>query len=733
MSAVEIQSPPSALPSAAGPSLEPSEICVPRRLAASAKIRPSHLTKVAYVYVRQSSPHQVLMHVESRERQYALKEQAIALGWPRERVEVIDDDMGLSATRAEHRQGFQKLAAEVAMGHVGVILSLELSRLARGSLAWPQLVDTCCIYGTLLADLDGVYDPRDVNDRLLLGLKGTMSEFELHMMRNRLQGGRLNKARRGELFYGVPIGYVLLPAGGVDLDPDAQVQSVVRLVFEKFTELGSLGRLFHYLLRNQITLPVRLRTGPCQGELEWRRPAACTLSDMLHHPLYAGAYAHGRRVVDPNAPYSAAGRKPRHVVPREEWDIFIPDRWPAYITWDQYLRNQQRLEENRSSPKSPGAPRSGHTLLAGRVLCGACGYRMQVSYARHSTAQYICVRQRHEGREQTCVGLSAAVLDELVSQQVLRALEPAGVELSLRLQQDVERERARLDERWRQDLQRARYEADVAARRYKAVDPENRLVVATLEQSWEAALRQVRRLQDDYDRFQRERPRVLSAAERSEIAATAADVLGLWRSSAMTQADRQAIVRCLIEHVRVDVRADSEYVDATITWAGDYSSQHEFIRPVTGYEQLRDLELLLDRLVELRDAGNTAAEIARQLNAEGFHPPRRAKQFSAGIVHQLLRRRSLTGDDRRAKEQLGHQEWWLADLAVKLNATSGKLADWCRKGWLHARQTSLHKCWIIWANADELKRLRELLKASRLGVTEHPAKLTTPKPRQNRR
>lgn len=419
------------------------------------KILATHWAKLAVVYVRQSSLQQVLEHRESTARQYALQDYAVALGWPAARVLIIDEDQGQSGASAQERHGFQRLLAEVTMNHVGLVLGLEMSRLARSSKDWHHLLEVCALFGTLLADQDGVYDASDPNDRLLLGLKGTMSEVELHTMRQRLERGRLHKAQRGALFHGVPMGYVLLPTGEVDFDPDAQARTVVRLLFDQFDRLGSLYGLFHYLVRHHIWLPVRARTDPQKGQLQWRRPSLATLAQVLHHPIYAGAYAYGRRPVAPPRAYAGHPARHRKWVPINQGAVLIQDQLPAYITWEHYLQNQERLKQNQSAPDTMGAPREGVALLAGILVCGLCGRRMHVSYRRIHQPYYNCLRHFVEATEPSCPGVQATVLDTCVAQQVLRALAPAALELGFQARQDVERERARLEQHWQQQVQRA--------------------------------------------------------------------------------------------------------------------------------------------------------------------------------------------------------------------------------------------------------------------------------------
>jgi DNA invertase Pin-like site-specific DNA recombinase len=694
----------------------------------SSKIASTHLEKLAVVYVRQSSPKQVLENRESRERQYAFADQAVAFGWPRERVLTIDEDLGKSGRTVEGRDGFQRLTTEVTLNHVGLVLGLEMSRLARSSKDWHAFFEMCAVFGTLIADEDGVYDANDPNDRLLLGLKGIMSEMELHIMRNRLNRGRDNKAQRGELFHRVPMGYVILPTGEVDFDPDEQAREVVHLVFDKFQELGSIYGVFHWLIRNDVCLPIRARTGGNKGELEWHRPSIATLAQMLRHPIYAGAYAYGRRPADPKREFAPCnGQRPW--VPMERWRVLLKDHLPAYISWEQYLKNREQIKQNRSGPGLAGVPRKGAALLPGVLVCGNCGRYMQACYNANSNAQYECKRHHVEATEPRCYGLSAKPVDELVSQQLLRALKPAVVELSLKAGEDVERERKRLEKHWRQRRQRAHYEVELAERRYQAVDPDNRLVAATLERRWEEALAHERQFQEEYDRFVRETPLRLSDEERARIAALASDIPALWSAAGTTNADRKQILRCLVERVVVHVRCDSELVDVTIHWAGGYESQHEIIRPVGTYAQLRDFERLMGRVTELRQAGNTASQIAKALNAEGFYPPRRSGEFTTPVVHQLLKRRGLIGNERSHNEFVGDHEWWLTDLARELKMSHLKLRDWACRGWVHGRQTPVQRYWILWADKDEVKRLRKLLARSRRGMNAYTSELKTPKKR----
>jgi DNA invertase Pin-like site-specific DNA recombinase len=703
-----------------------------------AKIQPWHLERLAVIYVRQSSRYQVINNRESAEVQANLREVAVAWGWPASRVVVIDEDQARSATSAEGRAGFQWLLTEVNLNHVGMILGFQVSRLARANSDWYHLLERCAIFHTLLADLDGLYDPTAYNDRLLLGLKGTMSEAELHFLGQRLVEARRNKARKGEQFVSAPIGYVRSACGNhLELDPDEQVQHVVRLIFDKFDELGSAGAVLRYLVRHEIKLGFRVPSGPDAGQLRWRPAIRPTLNRILRHPYYAGCYVYGFTRRDPRR------KKPGHPasgivqVPRLQWDVMIPGAIPAYITWERYLANQRRLTSNRSLPTTPGAPRSGPSLLSGLVYCGRCGQRMRVAYHTAGTpAYYICNIASVERAEPMCQSLAGAPLEALVTDEVLRALEPAGLELSARAIADLEREQQRLDRHWRQRLERAGIEADRAARKYHAVEPENRLVARELERRWEQALRERRELEEQYDRFLADRPREPTAADRRRIEALAADVPGLWHDPAATVPERQQVVRYLVERITVAVRGRSEWVDVTMRWAGGIESRHEIRRPVQRYQQLSNYDLLCDRVVELRRSGATTEEIAERLDDEGFRPPRGPDRFNRHVVNQFLRRQGLLGPEATRRidpEDLRPGEWRLGDLARELGMPAITLRHWHYHGWVEARKSSpVGGCWILWADEAELERLRRLRAWHRGGHDlERPLELTTPRLRES--
>lgn len=682
----------------------------------SEKLQPWHYERLAVVYVRQSTPQQVLAHQESTRLQYGLVEQARALGWGQDRILLIDDDLGRSGTTADGRTGFQRLVSEVSLDHVGLILGIEMSRLARSNKDWHQLLELCALFRTLIADLDGIYDPAHYNDRLLLGLKGTMSEAELHILKQRMYQGSLNKARRGELHFALPVGYVWDSEGAIQFDPDEQVQAVVRLIFRKFDELGTLGSLVRYLVQHQIEFGIRVREGPGKGALVWRRPNRVTVQMMLKHPLYAGAYVYGRRQVDPRRKHPARPQTGRVVMAAADWHTFLPGHCPAYISAEQYEQNQARLAANRARAEARGAVRAGAALLPGLVVCARCNVHLGVHYKPDRTHHtYDCMERRTYYGEPLCQHVPGPRLDAFVSQQVLAALEPATLELSLTAAQHVEQERAEEDQLWQQRRERASYEAERAARQYHAVEPENRLVARSLERAWEEKLVAQQQLDEAYHRFVSEQPRVLTAQQRDAIRRLAADIPGLWSAPTTGVTDRKEIIRQVVERVVVEARGRSERVRVRIDWVGGGYTEGEMIRDIARVSDLSSYPQLCERVRLLTEQGHTAPAIAEQLNSEGYRPARQDARFRVAHVTEVQRRLGLRACRPRIRDRAGLDpaEWWAADLADRLGLSRSRLHRWIQLGWVRARQeeSPLHR-WIVWADEAELARLEQLRQQS---------------------
>src|SRR5512132_2678651 len=634
-------------------------------------------------------------HSESTRLQYGLVQRAVGLGWPASRVLVIDEDLGKSGASTAGRGGFQRPGAD-----------------------WYQLLELCALSGALLADTDGVYDPVDYNDRLLLGLKGTMSEAELHLLKQRMLAGKQAKARRGELAIALPTGYVRRASGEAVLDPDEQAQTVVRLIFAKFAELGTLHGVLRWLVDHDVELGMRLHAGPDKGELVWRRPNRMTLQNMLHSPVYAGIYAYGRRRVDPRRQLPGRPSTGRVVRAEQEWLVAIPGLLPAYITVEAYHANRARLAANAARAETPGVVRAGSALLSGLARCGRCGRRMTVRYhvrAQTTQPEYVCARQLTDyGAGQRCQALAGACVDALVTGQVLAALTPAAVEVSLHAAEQATAERAGLERIWQQRLERAAIAVDRARRCYRLAEPENRLVVRQLEADWEAALATQQRLREDYDRFTRSRPQPLTPAQQRAIAALASDIEGLWTASTTTDADRKQLIRAVADQVTITVLGTSECVAVAMGWAGAHTTHAETVRPVARLDQLSSYPLLLERVRQLAEQGHRAKAIADRLHAEGFRPAKGRQRIGVSAITQLLYQlgcpRAFTRDRivPPPGEEPGPDEWWLDDLAAELGMPPITLHGWIRRGWVSARQESRRPYrWIIHADSDQVAELRQ--------------------------
>jgi DNA invertase Pin-like site-specific DNA recombinase len=445
------------------------------------KVTQKHLELDAYLYIRQSTPRQVLENTESTQRQYALRDRAVSLGWPLERIHVLDCDLGKSGAQSAGREGFQKLVSEVALGKAGLVMGLEVSRLARNSADWHRLLELCSLAGALILDEDGIYDPANFNDRLLLGLKGTMSEAELHFLKARMRGGVLNKARRGELEIAPPVGLVYRDDGVLILDPDVEIQAAMRLVFETFERTGTAMQTAKLIREQGIRFPRRIRKGLNKGELHWVRAEHSRILQVLHNPRYAGAFVYGRvrtRLL-PDGKHSTTK------VPRSEWQFVIPDVYVGYITWAQFEANQKRLADNAlgfGAARKGGPAREGPALLQGRVLCGICGERMSIRYSmayQQVVPTYICQEASVRRAEKVCQSVPGRAVDQAISNLLLDLMQPMTLQVAIAVQQEVEARVTETDTLRRKHVERAQYEAELARRRFMKVDPDNRLVADT--------------------------------------------------------------------------------------------------------------------------------------------------------------------------------------------------------------------------------------------------------------
>jgi DNA invertase Pin-like site-specific DNA recombinase len=503
--------------------------------AASQKIRPDHLDRLAVIYVRQSTLFQVRENTGSTTRQYDLVKRAADLGWTKASIQVVDSDQGQSGSSSSGRDGFQWLVAEVGLGHVGAVLSLAVSRLARSCSDWYRLLEMCALTETLVIDDEGVYDPGAHNDRLLLGFKGSMSEAELHWLHQRLQGGKMTKAEQGQLRFRLPIGLVYDPVGRIVLDPDEAVQEAVRLVFSLFEQSTSALAVVSAFAKLHLRFPTRYWGGKRADELIWSRLTHERVLNILHSPLYAGASVYGRTKFRSRP---LPGEEPRvkgrtHRLPQEDWPIVLLDAHPGYISWDQFLRNQRQLDDNRTwrAEEHRGAVREGPSLLQGIILCGSCGRRMSIRYQRNgSVLMYECHQLHSQLAARTCQTMRGDRIDQAVVACFLQAITPAHLEVALSALDAVEARAKQVESQWQRQIEQAQYEADLARRRYKAVDPEHRLVARSLEREWNEKLTEMEKLERDHQLVPTPAALMLTATQRQQIRRLAQDLPAIWHA-----------------------------------------------------------------------------------------------------------------------------------------------------------------------------------------------------------
>ena len=581
-----------------------------------ASISPAQLGRRAFIYVRQSTQTQVQRNRESTRRQYELADRARSLGWPPDQVEIVDEDLGRSGASSAERTGFARLTAEVALGQAGIVLGLEVSRLARNNADWYRLLDLCGLTDTLIGDADGIYHPRQHNDRLVLGLKGTFSEIELHAFRTRLLEGLRQKAARGELRIPLPVGYVWGEASGeIRLDPDEEVVRALRNVFARFAELGAARRVWLWFLEERLSLPTRKPVG---GPLCWVRPSLAAIRQVLTSPVYAGAYVYGRTRTERSV--DAAGlphsRRVRIAAPAD-WQVFLPDHHEGYVDWETYEANLKRLKANRPQHLGrPGGPaREGPALLQGLAACGRCGRRMYTQYrARRSKPDYICTGGN--GATRSCLCIAGSQIDRSVEQAVLEALRPAGVEAALQAAEELEADHDAALEQLRLAEERAGYEALRAERAYRAVDPENRRVARGLEREWERCLGDLEQAREAVAARERSCRAAPSVVEREAVLALGEDLPRVWQAETTTARDRKELLRVLLEEVVIDLPGDGERIHLALRWQGGLRSELEFERQRGRPAPLRTEEETVE-LVRRLAAHYPDRQISAILNRQG--------------------------------------------------------------------------------------------------------------------
>lgn len=640
------------------------------------KVTAAHLARDACLYVRQSSLRQVMHNTESTKRQYALRERAAALGWPIERIRTIDTDLGQSGADATHRDGFQYLVTQVAMGQVGIVLGLEVSRLARNNADWHRLIELAAMSETLILDEDGVYDPAHFNDRLLLGLKGTMSEAELHVLKARLQGGIRNKARRGELAIPLPIGLAYQDTGDIVLDPDQRIREAVQFLFDTFRDTCSAMSVVKRFQREALEFPRRIRRGIGKGTVLWGKLDHSRVLQILHNPRYAGAFVYGRT----KTARTATLRSTQLRVPPEQWQVLIPDAHAGYITWEAFERNQKILQSNAggfAAGRRGTVPREGVALLQGRVVCGLCGARMRVRYQHVDGAlapYYQCTEASVRRAGKRCQSIRGSHIDRAIGDLLLQTVAPTALNVALAVQ-DAIADRIAEAERLREtQLEQARYEAELARRRYLKVDPDNRLVADALEASWNEQLRRLDTLQQAHERQRAADGHLLDPIARQQILALAGDFPRVWGDSRIAPIERKRIVALLLEDVTLTKRDE---IIVAVRFRGGQTQTLRLPKPLpmsrirkTPVDVVRTLEQLLDTC--------TDREAAARLNELG-HRNWRGEPFTLKKVALVRTTYGLRSRHQRLRERgflTGQQ------LGEKLGVSPTTIHTWGRRGLL---------------------------------------------------
>jgi len=674
------------------------------------KIQQSHLQRWAYVYLRQSSMGQVRHNRESTERQYALKDKAEAMGWPAQRIRVLDRDLGISGTDITNREDFKLLVADVSMNKVGAVFALEASRLSRSCSDWHRLVELCSFTGTLMMDEDGCYEPADFNDRLLLGIKGTISHAELHFIRARLHGGRMNKVRKGEYRLPLPVGFRYDGNGAIVKDADEEVRGAISLLFKTFLQKGSAQRVVSHFAGERISFPKRSFNGVLAGKIVWGTLSQNRVLEVIKNPSYAGAYVYGRKRYGKRISPEGDIRYQVHRIERSSWEVCINDHHENYISWEEFITNQTMLEKNRTNTSKnilSGPAREGAALLHGLLLCGACGHRLNVSYkgdgGQYPT--YECSWKRRNGVSDTryCLSIRSYLIDDAVSKRVLEIIELPQLEIAIKALGELQRREDDLDKQWRMKMERADYESQVAQRRYEEVDPLNRLVASTLEKRWNDALIGLYLAKREYEEFRAKHSFTATPKQREMVLALAKDFPRLWKSPTTSPQDRKRLLRLLIKDITVQRERGSYTAIFHIRWQGGATEDISVVIPPSMPDRLRCPEHIIERIRQLA-MRCTDPQIVQALGNDGTLTSR-GNHLTVHSVGWIRRKHGIQppkGDQH---------EITVRQLSEMLGTTFDKIWSWIAVGMVSARKIG-REYWID-SNEEKCNELRSLLKAGK--------------------
>jgi DNA invertase Pin-like site-specific DNA recombinase len=667
------------------------------------RISATNLERRAYVYVRQSSMAQVMEHTESTRRQYELVDRAVGLGWSREAVEVIDEDQGKSGASTRGRSGFERLTEAVVEGRAGAILALEVSRLSRSSDDWRQLLRLCGVADTVVVDEQAIYHPTDPDDKLLLSIKGTMSEAELHWLGLRMQGARRQKARRGELRITAPTGYVWTDKG-LELDPDESVVRAIQVLFDRYRVEPSVHSLLRWARRQGLEMPTRRNYSDGTTSLEYKPVAASRLYFMLHDPTYAGAYAYGRCQESEQIVNGRIQRVKRRESDPDKWMVLQHDAHAGYVSWDEYLRNQEKMRQNQSRMGNShlSAPREGPALLNGLLVCGRCGHRMSVNYNGRNSDYYVYICKGLVDKDQTnCWSVPGKAIDAAIEDLFLAAMVPEELELGLAVEREVEKQARELERAWHTRLEQVQYEARRAERRYKAVDPDNRVVARTLEREWEQALRACEEAKLEYDRACRERRAQITDQDRVKIRALSKDLPKVWRADTTTVAERKAMLRIAIEAISIEpVELPRRMTRVRVQWKSGDVSELEVARPHRRYKS-RTSPSAAERLRELISSGLHDEDVAASLNAEGI-PTGQGKTWDRWAVKWARRKEGILrvapDKPRRLPMPDLHPDgrYSIRAASRRLGVSHYTVRKWIKRGAMRARREDFEQHRGVW-------------------------------------
>jgi len=671
------------------------------------KIQSYHKEKTAYLYLRQSTMGQVRLHQESTERQYALKDRAVDLGWMPENIRVLDGDLGMSGTQSTTREDFKTLVADVSMEKAGAIFALEASRFSRSNTDWHRLLELCALTSTLIIDEDGCYDPADFNDQLLLGLKGTMSQAELHFIRARLLGGKLNKAKKGLLRFPVPIGFTYDDEDKIIFDSDEEVRSAVKLIFSLFKELGSAYEVVHKFTALNLKFPKRAYGGVWKGKLMWGYLTHSRVLNILKNPSYAGVYVFGRyryiKKISPNG-----GIRYKTITTRmPDWKVKIMDHHEGYVTWDEFLKNKAILKKNQTNGEEnllSASAREGKALLQGLLLCSKCGRRLSTRYKGNGGIypSYECNHRKREGlTHRVCINIRADLLDVAISKRILEIIKPDQIKVALKALEELEKRNSAIDNQWRMKIERAEYETQLAQRRYEEVDPSNRLVAATLESRWNDALLKVHQIKDEFFEYKEKKVFNTSGIHRDKIFALAKNLPRLWKSPTTNEKDRKRILRLFIKDITVEKVTELRKVILHVRWQGGACEDIKVDLPPKLCDKLRYPQEMIEKI---RDLATTLIDnqIIEKLNKEGILSAK-GKPFTKNMVEWIRYKHSIPSPELKRPE-----EFTVKQVAEKFGVTRHVVYYWIEHRIFngHVRQIKKNRPHWITLDAEKEEELR---------------------------